>query len=346
MAQVVVVGAGLAGCAAALELARGSASVALVERGAAVGGRVRKYGCKATRKCNNCGLCLAAGLWEQVENHPSITLLPGAQVADVQGEAGDYTLTLLDGRALVGVQAVVVCTGFEGVSTGISAQLQIEGAQGILTGTQLEEALLSRDGGGFPLGAVNAEAAPPDSIAFIQCFGSRDKKEDAFFCSRVCCSYSTRAARVIRHYWPACEIAFFYMELQAVTNTDTFAELSALGVEFIPFRPVRVRGGRPAVIEYEEPDAAGKGVCGMKLRAFDKIVLSEGIHPPEDAARTANLFGLSQDGRGFLRTVGEGEGIYLAGCARGPQKIEESYADGLRAARQALSALSRRGAAL
>lgn len=335
MAQVVVVGAGLAGCAAALELARGGAAVTLVERGQAVGGRVRLYGCKATDKCNNCGLCLAGGLWQQVENHPAITLLPGAEVADVRGGAGDYTLTLRDGRTLAGVQAVVVCTGFEGVSTGLSAQLQIEGTEGLLTGTQLEEALLLRDAGGF-LG----DAPAPDAVAFVQCFGSRDKKEDAFFCSRVCCSYSTRAARVMRHYWPDCEIAFFYMELQAVTNTDTFAELSALGIEFIPFRPVRVRGGRPAVIEYEEPGA------GLKLRAFDTVVLSEGIHPPPDTAHTAGLFGLSQDGRGFLRTVGDAGGIYLAGCARGPQKIEESYADGLRAARQALSALSRKGASL
>lgn len=344
MAQVVVVGAGLAGCAAALELAAGGASVALVEREASVGGRVRRYGCKATDKCNNCGLCLVGGLWEKVENHPSIEIRTNTQVVDVTGAPGDYTLALSEGTAsaeaaLSGVEALLVATGFEaGANLAGSgdtlAQLELAGTGGVLTGTQLEELLLRRDAGGL-------FDEPPNSVAFVQCFGSRDKKEDAFFCSRVCCAYSTRAARVIRQYYPACEIVFFYMELQAVTNTDTFAELEALDVEFIPFRPVRVRGGYPAVIEYEDLEA------GMKLRAFDKVILSEGIHPPRDAAHTADLFGLQQDPRGFLRPVpGRADGIALAGCARTPYKIEESYADGRRAARQILRELKGKGALL
>lgn len=339
MAQVVVVGAGLAGCAAALELAAGGASVALLEREGSVGGRVRKYGCKATDKCNNCGLCLVGGLWEKVENHPSIEILTDTRVVDVKGGPGNYDLTLDGAGPLLGVPAVLVATGFEAGANiagtgGTLAQLHIEGTEGLVTGTELEELLLRRDAYGLFQDA-------PDSVAFIQCFGSRDKKEDAFFCSKVCCAYSTRAARVIRQVYPACEIAFFYMELQAVTNTDTFAELQELGVEFIPFRPVRIKGGHPALVEYEDIEA------GMKLRAFDKVILSEGIHPPQDAARTADLFGLQQDPRGFLRRVpGKEDGVHLAGCARTPFKIEESYADGRTAARQVLTQLKAKGGVL
>lgn len=334
MAEIVVVGAGVTGCAAALELADSGAKVALVERESTVGGRVRRYGCKATDKCNNCGLCLVGGLWDKVENHPSIEILAGVEVTDVRGGEGNYSLRLADGRALEDIEAVLVSTGFEPTANcaGTSAQLQIEGDEGIITGSEIEEIMLRRDGGSLFGGGANGVGAAPDSIAFIQCFGSRDRKEDAFFCSRVCCAYSTRAARVIRQYYPQCEIAFFYMELQAVTNTDTFAELRALDIEFIPFRPVKIRGGHPAVIEYEEPGT------GMKMRAFDKVVLSEGIHPPADAAHTADLFGLSQDTRGFLRTVDTGDAsLRLAGCARTPFKIEESLADGVTAARQILA---------
>ncbi len=327
--KVAVVGAGIAGCAAALELADAGVGVALVEKQEKVGGRVRQYGCKATDRCHNCGLCLAGGLWEKVENHPDIEIIPQACVQDLAGRAGQFALELHTPEGpqrLPDVQAVLVATGFEGVSTGISAHLQIEGTQGVLTGTELEKALLVR-------GKNKLFDSPPQNVAFIQCFASRDKKEDAFFCSRVCCAYSTRAARVVRQYYPDCGIAFFYMELQAVSNTDAFAELQGLGVEFIPCRPLRIRGGSPASVQYEQ---LGKG---MVERPFDLVVLSEGVHPAADAATQAELFGLSQDTRGFLRAAAPGAktGVWVAGCARGPQSIEEAGADGRTAAREILA---------
>ena len=317
MTHVVVIGAGLSGCVTAYELACRGVEVTLVEKTPVIGGKVRTYGCKATDKCQNCGVCLTGGLWDKVSRHPNIRIIARATAGDIAGVPGDFTVSVEDAegmRYLSGVHAVVVGTGFESRTTGVSAHMQIEGSRGLMTGAALEEVMLGRT-------ATGVFASPPGSVAFIQCLGSRDKKEGGLYCSRVCCAYSTRAAKVLRSYYPDCEIVFFYMELQNVEAGDYFAGLRELDMEFIKCRPLKISGGQPVVIEYDDPQN------GITTRKFDLVVLSEGIHTGADNDHLAEVCGLNQDEDGFLRTVGEGSGVYVAGCVRTPMTIAQSYAD-------------------
>ena len=54
---VVVLGGGIAGITAALELSRAGLPVALVEKSPFFGGRAASFGCKATDVCQKCGAC-------------------------------------------------------------------------------------------------------------------------------------------------------------------------------------------------------------------------------------------------------------------------------------------------
>jgi len=344
----------MSGCTAAFKLACHGAEVILVEKASAIGGRVRLYGCKAVERCLNCGVCLSVGLWDKVLRHRNIHVHTNAVVTDIKGAPGAFSATVRSSgirsdsvcndsdssdsalsdsvcNGLAGsdsvysagseqrfddIDAIIVSTGFDSQSSGISSHLHIEGTQGLMTGSGLEELLLSRTSTGL---FVNA----PESVAFIQCLGSRDKKEGGLYCSRVCCSYSTRAAKVIRSYYLQCEIVFFYMELQSVENSDCFTELKEQGMEFIECRPLKITGGNPASVEYDDPQK------GISSRSFDLVVLSDGIHAGEDNARLAEICSLSQDSDGFLKTVGGMPGIYVAGCAGTPMKIDETYADAL-----------------
>ena len=317
MTRVLIIGAGLSGCTAAYKLAARGVEVTLVEKAPAIGGKVRSYGCKATEKCNNCGVCLAGGLWDKVSRHPNIHVTTGAVVKDITGAPGDYTATVQEARCaryLGGLHAVVVSTGFESRANGVYAHLQIDRPQGLITGIQLEEIMLNRTNAGV---FENA----PGSVAFIQCLGSRDQKEGGLYCSKVCCAYSTRAAKVIRSYYPECRIVFFYMELQNVENRDYFAGLQEQGMEFIKCRPLRINGGKTVTVEYDDP---AKGIVRME---FDLAVLSEGIHAGVDNYRLAEVYGLGQDEHGFLYAPDAEAGIYVSGCARAPMKIEEAYSD-------------------
>ncbi|MCL2165714.1 MAG: FAD-dependent oxidoreductase [Clostridiales bacterium] len=329
MAHVMVIGGGLSGSVTANALAQCGQKVTIVEKSGRIGGKVRSYGCKATDKCNNCGVCLVGGLWEKVEKSPNIDIIHDATLTDISGKAGDYSVAVKTGsdlRYMNGISSVVVATGFE-ESPALGGHLQIEGKEGIVRGLALEEICRTRS-----KDALFAQA--PNRVAFIQCVGSRDRKEDAMYCSRVCCSYSTRAAKVIRYYYPDCAITFFYMEMQAVSGGDYFKQLEDLGIEFIKSRPLKVKAGSPATVVFDDPSGEG-----IREREFDLILLSDGIHPPKDADRLAEICGLGQDGNGFLRNAGPAAdtGIYVAGCAKGPGRIEEVYADALAVAEQILA---------
>ena len=324
MSHVLIIGGGFSGCTVAYELAVcGGMKVTIVEKSGKIGGKVRDYGCKATDKCNNCGVCLAGGLWDKVKKDRNIDIINHSKLVDVTGKAGDFSViieTREGNRYINGISSIVVATGFE-ESPVLGGHLQIEGKQGIIRGLELEGLCKDRSKDGL------FEKAP-DSVAFIQCVGSRDKKEDSMYCSRVCCSYSTRAAKVIKQIYPECRITFFYMEMQAVSGGDYFLNLKdEFGIEFIKCRPLKITGGAPVTVEFEDPES-GK----LEKREFDVVSLSDGIHPPKDADITAELCGLGQDKNGFLKAGTEG--IFVSGCAKCPAKIEETWSDSVAVAKQ------------
>ena len=331
MTKVLVIGAGLAGCTVASELLTAGVHVILMDTGCDIGGKVRRYGCKATDKCNNCGLCLATGLWQKIENSKNLELHLLTQLIDLQRENETYIATLKNSKGLTrleGITWVVVAVGFEPTAVASGGYVELSGNQErIITGSRLEAILLARtDTGIF--------ATPPESIAFVQCYGSRDCHEHAQYCSRVCCGYATRAAKVVKHYYPGCRVAFFYMEMQIVNQGDYYQSLVDAGVEFIKCRPVKITGrcdGEPATVTYDDP-ATGK----RSGDSFDWVVLSDGISPNAKSRQLAEICGFGQDETGFLHSAFY-PNVVPIGCAAGPKKIEETYVEAAALAKKILA---------
>jgi heterodisulfide reductase subunit A len=124
------------------------------------------------------------------------------------------------------------------------------------------------------------------------------------------------------------------MDLQYVEAGQYYELLVKEGFEFIRCRPVKVRSGEHPKVVYENPETGQ-----VVEREFDLVVLSEGIHPPKDAEQIFELCALGVDEKGFLRSIRDGSktGIYIAGCACGPKRIEETYTESLTVARQVLA---------
>jgi heterodisulfide reductase subunit A-like polyferredoxin len=74
---------------------------------------------------------------------------------------------------------------------------------------------------------------------------------------------------------------------------------------------------------------AGQGDRPSVLTEFDLVVLSDGIHAGDENSRIAEVYRLTQDNDGFLKTVDTDSGIYVCGAARAPMKIDEAYADAI-----------------
>jgi heterodisulfide reductase subunit A2 len=88
VSRVLVVGAGIAGMQAALDIANAGRAVTLVERLPAIGGRMAQL--SETFPTLDCAQCILTPRTVEVGHHPLIRLLTHAEVEAVEGEPGAY----------------------------------------------------------------------------------------------------------------------------------------------------------------------------------------------------------------------------------------------------------------
>ena len=88
MARYLVIGGGVTGLSAALDLATSGHDVEVVERKSVVGGEVLAYCCKATDSCARCGVCVAHRRIAEALRHPRVRVHTGSTLtaADTGGD--------------------------------------------------------------------------------------------------------------------------------------------------------------------------------------------------------------------------------------------------------------------
>ena len=87
-----VVGGGVAGIQAALDIAVAGYPVYLVEREPSIGGHMAQF--DKTFPTLDCSACVLTPKMVDVINHPNITLLSYSEVEDVEGYVGNFTVTI------------------------------------------------------------------------------------------------------------------------------------------------------------------------------------------------------------------------------------------------------------
>jgi quinone-modifying oxidoreductase subunit QmoA len=92
-ARILVIGGGIAGMTAAIEAAEAGSETILVEKTAALGGRVARMNQYFPKLCPpSCGLEINA---KRIRSNPRITVLTSAEVEKVAGGPGSYEVTVL-----------------------------------------------------------------------------------------------------------------------------------------------------------------------------------------------------------------------------------------------------------
>jgi len=89
---VMVVGGGIAGMQGALDAASAGFKVYLVERDISIGGVMAQL--DKTFPTNDCSTCLISPKLIEVAQHPDIEIITQAEVTALEGEAGNFTVTL------------------------------------------------------------------------------------------------------------------------------------------------------------------------------------------------------------------------------------------------------------
>jgi len=90
---VLVIGGGIAGIQASLDLANRGIKVYLVEKTPSIGGRMAQL--DKTFPTMDCSICILAPKMIECARHPNIELLTYSEVVDVHGSVGDFTVKVL-----------------------------------------------------------------------------------------------------------------------------------------------------------------------------------------------------------------------------------------------------------
>jgi len=105
--RVLVIGGGIAGIQAALDLADSGCKVIMVEKKPTIGGRMAQL--SYTFPTDDCSLCIISPKMAAVANHPNITLLTYSEVEEVEGHVGNFKVRIKVKPRYIDMDKCVAC---------------------------------------------------------------------------------------------------------------------------------------------------------------------------------------------------------------------------------------------
>jgi heterodisulfide reductase subunit A len=246
------------------------------------------------------------------------------------------------------VGAIIVATGFDQYEPYDIEEYGYGKYKNVITGLQLER-LLHASGPTFGKLKRPSDGSIPKGVAFIQCVGSRDKKRNPH-CSRICCMYAIKNARLIKEEHPDCEVYVFYTDMRAYAKG--YEEFYNIAQEYnIKF----IRGRAAEVVELPETAnllvRAEDTLAGEELEVeVDMVVLAAAILPGKDAEKIGKILKIARGQDGFfmeahpkLRPVDTlTDGVFLAGVSQGPKDIPDTVSQAKGAASGAAGLVSKK----
>jgi heterodisulfide reductase subunit A len=409
--RALVIGGGIAGITAALDLADGGYEVVLVEREAALGGHMAQL----SKTFPELDPALSSLLMRamEVERHPKIHLYCHSELEDVKGYVGNFDLVIhkkatyvdqekcnscglciehcpveyvstferglgmrkaidrlypqgvpnrpaihkerclyfVDGscrkcedvcpekairfnqegeRVEQKVGAIVVATGYELYPREQLGEYGYGEIPDVIDGLTFER-MLSSDGPTKGKIRRPSDGKVPKEMVFIQCVASRDPDRYMPYCSRVCCMYTAKQAKIYKEQIPDGQPYIFYMDIRS--DCKGYEEFLQKTIEEKGLLYLR---GRVSRVFQDDGKVRILGVDTLTGRmvevAADMVVLATAMVPSEGVKDLAAKLRATVDRHGFLTEAhiklypveSSTKGIYLAGCGQGPKDISDT----------------------
>jgi heterodisulfide reductase subunit A2 len=409
--RVLVIGGGIAGITAALDLANGGYDVTLIEKEPALGGHMAQL--SRTFPDLDPALAGLVNKATEVAKHPGVHLHCYSELGDVKGYLGNFELvirrkaTYVDGIKCNGcglcvdrcpveyaspferglgvrkaidfhypegvprnpfirrdqclffkdgscrqceeacpekavdfdqqeeslsekVGAIVVATGYELYPREELGEYGYGDIPDVIDGLTFER-MLSPNG---PTGGKiirPSDGKVPKEMVFIQCVASRDPDRYKPYCSRICCMYTAKQAKIFKEQIPDGQPYIFYMDIRSdCKGYEEFVQktVEEKGVLYLRGRVSRVYPDDGKVRVLGVDTLTGKNV----EVAADLVVLATAVVPSPGIKDLAAKLRATVDRHGFLTEAhiklypveSSTKGIYLAGCGQSPKDISDT----------------------
>ena len=325
--DALVIGGGVAGLNAALNLADQGYQVYVVEKAPELGGMAGRihHGMN--------GEDIQAYLNElinKITTHEKINVYTNVEIADVHGFMGNYETKLSNGEEIKHGVAIIATGAVEykpeeylyGHNSRVHTLLDVEN---MLAKGQLKNS---------------------NNYVFIQCVGSRDDQRP--YCSRICCTKAVKLALKVKEAKPTANVFILYRDIRTYGYfEDLYTEARRKGVIFVRYST----DSKPVV----EETATGTKVTfidhvlNRPVEVYADIIGLAAAIVPNDNTALSKLFKVPLNAEGFfleahlkLRPVDFGtDGVFMCGLAHGPKNLEENIAQGKAAAGRAATALAK-----
>jgi quinone-modifying oxidoreductase, subunit QmoA len=236
------------------------------------------------------------------------------------------------------VGSIVWATGWDPYDTKNLDLYQVDQHPNVIFNMQMERlACLSGPTHGQILRP--SDGRPPQTVAFVQCAGSRDENHLPY-CSGICCLASLKQATYVLDQNPDAKIYIFYIDIRATDRLEDFYRKvkDMDNVYFIKGKVAKITEDP----ETRNPILRVEDTTSEKLLEFpvELAVLATGMQPTTSKAPVPGRPPL--DDYGFISSIETKPGFHGAGCARTPGGVTETVADGTGAALKAIQAISRR----
>ena len=330
--SVLVIGGGVAGMCAALELEAQGLKVYLIEKEGRLGGILNDL--TRVYPANLSAFELSRALMEKVEAS-RIEATASTEINSIRGFVGNFDVATTNGNLKVG--AIVIATGAHIYKPG--DEFGYGQFDNVITNQELENILHDSKG------KIKIKGETPETVVFVQCVGSRDPEKNSG-CSRYCCPTTIKQAIRLRE--SGVNVAVLHRDMRTVgaQAEEQYRRARELGVKFIRYTDERLPevvgdGGRAQSVEILE--LALQRILQVDV---DYVVLAAGMVPNEaTTAKLHDILKVPRDADGFFmeRHAKLGpvettiEGVFVAGCVSGPKDIADSIAQGSAAAAKVAS---------
>ncbi len=196
-----------------------------------------------------------------------------------------------------------------------------------------------------------SDGKPAKKIAWVQCMGSRNRRQKRNYCSSICCMFALKEAVLAKEKGgPDVETTIFYMDMRTFGKGFQQYRDKAVdehGVELIRCRvqAVMLKPDGNLTMRYLDPETNE-----FFVKDYDLVVMSTGQVPYETHKKWADLVNVPLDSNGLIATeqhsrtrVAGKPGVFLCGSLMGLTDVSEAMSSGIAAAGEATRFLTTLG---